>query len=233
MDDCSPRVSVVVPAFEAARFLDEAIGSIRTQTHAVDEVVIVDDGSTDETLAIAHRLAATWTAVRVIAQENRGPSAARNAGLSEVEGDLVTFLDADDRMVSDRIAAQVGYLHAHPEIDVVFGQKQDELEPGAVAPVAHADRPAGARPDYVISMMVRREALERVGGFDPERRLSEEYDWLSRATAAGFRFAVIEQVLVRRRLHGANLTQDVPVESPRNDLLRIMRARVDERRGIQ
>ena len=232
MDGDSPSVSVVVPAFEAARFLEEAVGSIRAQTRPVNEVIIVDDGSTDETLAIAHRLAAAWTAVRVVSQENRGPSAARNAGLSTASGDLVTFLDADDRMVTDRIEVQVAFLAAHRGIDIVFGQKRDELEPGAVAPAAHADRPAGARPDYVISMMVRRAVLDAVGGFDPERRLSEEYEWLSRATAAGFRFAVIEHVLVRRRLHGGNLTQDVPAESPRNDLLRIMRARVDERRSI-
>lgn len=231
MAGAAGSVSVVVPAFQAARFLPEAIGSIRVQSHPVDEVVIVDDGSTDGTLAVARELAASWPAVRVLLQANGGPSAARNAGLAVATGDLVTFLDADDRMVSERIAVQVGYLREHPEIDIVFGQKRDELEPGATAPVSHADRHPRARPDYVVSMMVRRDALERVGGFDPGRRLSEEYEWLSRARAAGCRFAVIDHVLVRRRLHGDNLTQEVPAESMRRDLLSIMRTRLGERRS--
>ena len=224
-------VSVVVPAFQAAPFLEEAVASIRAQTHPVQEVVVVDDGSTDETLAVARDLAAGWPAMRVLTQPNGGPSAARNAGLGVATGDLITFLDADDRMVHERVALQVDHLRRRPEVDIVFGQKSDELETGVDAPVSHAARPRGARPDCVLTMMVRREVFSEVGGFDPGRRLSEEYEWLSRAQAAGRRFSVLDHVLIRRRLHGGNLTQAVPAAIMDTQLLAILRARIGDRRS--
>ena len=226
----APSVSVVVPAFQASAHLGDAVASIRAQTHPVDEVIVVNDGSTDGTGDMARDLAARWPAVRVLAQANAGPSAARNAGIAAASSDLITFLDADDRMVPERVAVQVRHLRENPGLEIVFGQKRDELEAGARAPVSHAGRHRGARPDYVISMMVRRAVFADVGGFDPGRRLSEEYEWLSRARAAGHRFAVIDHVLVRRRLHGANLTQSVPSATMDRQLLGILRARIGERR---
>ena len=226
------RVSVVMPAFQASAFIGDALDSIREQTHPVDEVIVVDDGSTDDTRRLALGVAASWPAVRVLGQPNAGPSAARNTGIAAATGDLVTFLDADDRMVPDRIAVQVAHLDRNPADDIVFGQKRNELEVGAAPIASEAARDPRARQDYPISMMVRREVFARVGVFDPGRRLAEEHDWLSRALAAGHRLSVIDHVLVRRRLHGANLTQDVPAETVDTQLLEILRSRIADRRRI-
>ena len=225
-------VSVVVPAFQASAFLHDSLASIRDQTHPVDEVVVVDDGSTDETRRLALDFATSWPAVTVLSQPNAGPSAARNTGIAAAAGDFVTFLDADDRMVPERVEVQVDHLERNPGDDIVFGQKRNELEPGAEPIVSEAARNPLARQDYPISMMVRREVFARVGVFDPGRRLAEEHDWISRALAAGHRLAVIEHVLVRRRLHGANLTQTVPVATMDVQMLTILRTRINEHRRM-
>jgi hypothetical protein len=147
-----------------------------------------------------------------------------------VTGDLVTFLDADDRMVPERVAIQVAHLEAHPEHDIVLGQKQDELESGAIAMPYEAAR-RRHRQDCMMTMMVRRAVFARAGLFDVELRLSEEQEWLSRALAAGATLSVIEETLVRRRVHGRNLTQGVAPETVDATLLTALRARLRERRG--
>jgi glycosyltransferase involved in cell wall biosynthesis len=228
----APTVSVVIPAYQAAPFLEEALDSVRGQTRPVDDVVVVDDGSTDGTLALAERLAAAWPALRVRSQPNSGQSAARNAGIALAGGELVTFLDADDRMVPERIAVQVAYLEAHPEVDIVLGQRRDELEPGAVPMPTEASLDPRRRRDYITSMMVRREVLARAGGFDTGLRIAEEQEWLSRALARGARLGVVEHVLVRRRLHGRNLTQEVAPEVMDATIFAALRARLRERRGV-
>jgi glycosyltransferase involved in cell wall biosynthesis len=226
----APTVGVVIPAYQAAAFLEDAVESIRLQTRPVDEVVIVDDGSTDGTLAVAEGLATSWTAIRVLSQANGGPSRARNAAVEVVAADLVTFLDADDRMVPERVEVQVAYLDAHPEVDIVVGQKRDELEPGALPNPYEASRDRRRRQDCMMSMMVRRAVFARAGGFDPALRLGEEQEWLSRALARGARLRVIEHVLVRRRLHGRNLTQTVPPEVMEATIFSALRTRLRERR---
>lgn len=227
----APSVSVIVPAFQADTFLQQAVESILAQTRPVHEVIVVDDGSTDATPAVAARLAEEWPCVTVLTQENRGQSAARNAGIECATGDLVTFLDADDRMVLERVEMQLGHFAAHPGVDIVIGQKRDELEAGATPIPYEASRDRRIRPDYVMSMMVRREIFSRAGLFDVGLRLAEEQEWLSRALARGARLAVIEHVLVRRRLHGRNLTQTVAPEEMDATIFATLRARLRERRG--
>ena len=224
-------VSVVIPVFDGARHLGEALSSVREQSRAPGEVIVVDDGSEDASGELTARLAAAWPTLRLVRRsENGGPSVARNDGVAVARGEFVTFLDADDRMTPQRLALQIAHLGAHPETDVVFGHEWIELEPGAVPPDWLRGLTAGVPNPYVMSMMIRRAAWETVGGFDPALRLAEDTDWLSRATAAGLGVATIGDVLVRRRLHGGNLTQDVPLEVVRRSLATVLRARIADRR---
>jgi glycosyltransferase involved in cell wall biosynthesis len=114
-----PLVSIVVPAFNAAAFLEEAIESVRAQDWRNWELIIVDDGSTDETAAIIARQ--DDSRVRALSQSNSGVSAARNAALDVATGDFVTFLDADDRLLAGSLACRVQYLVANPAVDIVNG----------------------------------------------------------------------------------------------------------------
>jgi glycosyltransferase involved in cell wall biosynthesis len=116
----SPLVSVIIPAYNAERYLIEALDSVRAQGHRPLEVIMVDDGSTDGTAGVV----AQYPDVRYVYQANRGPAAARNAGLRLAQGDLIAFLDADDVWSDDKLAVQLTLLSARAESQIVLGRLQ-------------------------------------------------------------------------------------------------------------
>jgi len=113
----SGLVSVIIPCYNQAHFLDEAIESVLTQTYPNREIIVVDDGSTDNTAEVAGR----YSAVRHIYQENAGPSAARNTGVTKSRGEYLVFLDADDRLLPEALEIGVDCLRQHPECAFVSG----------------------------------------------------------------------------------------------------------------
>src|SRR5262249_33723155 len=139
----SPLVSVVVPFFDAHRFLAEALTSVLAQGYTSLEILLVDDGSTDGGAdSIAHLLV-TDARIRLLRQwPNQGPAVARNRALRQARGTFVAFLDADDLMVRDRIAFQVDYLETHSGVDVVLGEADYFTEAGIDLPHWHRNRPA-------------------------------------------------------------------------------------------
>jgi hypothetical protein len=116
-----PRVAVIVPAYNFERFIADALDSVIAQTYGQWECIVVDDGSTDGTAAVAERYAAADTRIRCLRQPNRGVSAARNLALRSTTAEFVQFLDADDLLVPWKLAAQVDFLDAHPETSIVYG----------------------------------------------------------------------------------------------------------------
>ncbi|HEU5321302.1 MAG TPA: glycosyltransferase family A protein, partial [Methylomirabilota bacterium] len=115
----APAVSVVIPTFNCAPFVAEAVESVRAQTWADLEVVVVDDGSTDDTARVLEPYRQSG-AIRYLRQDNRGPSAARNAGIRAARGRYVAFLDADDTIPPSSIERRLRFLDAHPDVAVVF-----------------------------------------------------------------------------------------------------------------
>src|SRR3954469_22016354 len=116
-----PAISVIMPAFDAAAYLHVAVESVLAQTFSDLELLIVDDGSTDGTVAVAERYAARDGRVRVLRQANAGPGPARNTGFRAPTGDIFAFLDSDDEWDETFLAAQLAVLSARPDIDVVIG----------------------------------------------------------------------------------------------------------------
>jgi glycosyltransferase involved in cell wall biosynthesis len=220
-----PLVTVVVPAFEAGGFLAASLASVLAQDWRPLEALVVDDGSTDGTAAVADAIAGQAPEVRLVRRpRNGGAAAARNAALALARGDLVTFLDADDRMTPGRLAFQVRFLAEHPDADVVVGAQAVEVDPG-VEPPGWMRLPPERRPrHYPMSMMARRAAFDTVGPFDAALRVGSDADWLFRASAAGVRIALVDRVLVHRRLHGRNLTYRS--EDLRRALLGSLRRRI-------
>lgn len=117
----NPRISVIIPCYNQARFLPDSIHSLMTQTFADWECIIVNDGSTDNTANIAEKLSQTDSRIRVINQTNRGLSGARNSGLKAANGEILQFLDADDMLERDKLRVQIEFLDANHDIGIVFG----------------------------------------------------------------------------------------------------------------
>ena len=141
MTAASPMVSVVIPVFDAGGRLLEAIASVERQRYEPLEIVVVDDGSTDDTPALIESLGPR---VRALRQPNAGPAAARNRGLAAARGELFAFLDADDLWPDRKLQRQVAALATAPDVDVVLGRVSYLPESGGVAPELRWDDPEGA-----------------------------------------------------------------------------------------
>ena len=201
-------VSIIMPIHNAAPYLDDAIASVVAQTHAAWHLHLVDDASTDDSRQIAQARAGGNEAIHLVRLgENVGPAAARNAALSEAKGEFVTFLDADDLMPPSRLEIQIQYFASHPAVDVVVGAEESIIEPDAAPSLVRRRRQTEDARFYPMSMMVRRPALDRVGGFDPSYRVGEDLDWLFRAGRAGLVIATLPNVLTMHRIHAHNLSE--------------------------
>lgn len=188
------RLSAIIPAYNCARYLAEAIASALAQDSVDLEVVVVDDGSTDDTQSI---LASFGDRIRTLRQENRGLPAARNTGILASRGELIAFLDADDTWERDKSRKQLAYLEANPACGLVFCDVFRMDESGRrIAPVLGdkaKEVPTGRCLErlflgnfvLVPGVVVRRDVLERAGPFDESLRSVEDYDmWLRIAAIA-------------------------------------------------
>src|SRR5208283_1298567 len=192
-----PFLSVVIPCYNAARLLPEAVASVRAQQYEPLEILIVDDGSTDATPQMAPGLAPE---VRYFRQENRGPSAARNLGLRQARGELIAPIDADDLWPEGRLDLQVSRLLAEPELDLVSGRVRYVELPGGRIPDLQfegADRILSGI--YIGAAVYRRRAFERVGLYDESMRYGEDHDWFLRAREAGLKMLVLADVTLLYR----------------------------------
>ncbi|HET7010124.1 MAG TPA: glycosyltransferase [Anaerolineales bacterium] len=206
-------VSVIVPAYNQDRYLAAAVESALAQTHAELEVIIVDDGSTDQTAAIAHGF--TDRRVRILSQDNRGLPAARNAGIDGSWGRFITFLDADDLFLPNKISLLLDALQMSPEGGLAAGQ---------AIPIDEAGQPAGTlfdrglpedgadlllgNPLHVGSVLLRRSWLETVGGFDESLHSYEDWDLWLRLARAGCPMRWIAQPVSLYRFHSRQMTRD-------------------------
>lgn len=232
-----PLVSVVIPACNAERYIGGAIESVLGQTYAPLETIVVDDGSSDETAAIA----AGYPEVRLIRQENRGPAIARNRGFDACEGEIVAFHDADDEMIADKLEVQVGCLLADEGVEIVVGEQEVIVEPGAELPfwvegstaqIGMPPRPAELADEPLVhpmTMVMRREVFGLVGGFDEAMRPAEDLDWIFRAAEAKVEIARLPNVVLRRRVHPDSLTQDDA--AAKRAFFRVFKARIERHRA--
>ncbi len=203
-------VSVIIPTYNHAHYVAAAVQSALDQTRVPEEIIVVDDGSTDDTADV---LAQFDAPVRVVYQENQGRSAARNRGLDEARGDAIVFLDSDDLLATDSIERRVAVLESSPEVDVVYGDMI--IIDGAGRPQGvHRDYMPGDRPSgdifadlalrcfILMPAMIRRTALAGLR-FDESLAQCEDYD-LWRRVAANSRFFYADQPVAYYRIHDSN-----------------------------
>jgi glycosyltransferase involved in cell wall biosynthesis len=209
----------VIPCYNQAHFLTEAIESVLSQTYPNFEIVVVDDGSTDETSEVASRYAQKHhqhhQQVRLIRQENQGLSGARNTGIRHARGEYLVFLDADDRLLPRALEAGVEQLEAHPECAFVSGHCRWITSDGLPLTGWKQDRVEGdpylellrGCPIFVPAVMYRRAVFESVGDFDTSFKASEDYDLYYRI-ARKFPIYCYDTLVAEIRRHDANMTHN-------------------------
>lgn len=226
----APLVSCIVPCFNGAQYLDDALRSILAQTHRRLEVIVVDDGSTDGSAAVVRR---HGDAVRYHRQDNRGPGSACNTGVTVARGDYIAFLEQDDLWLPDKTRRQLEEFAKNPQLGYCVGHVQNFWVPELVAEAErYRDHPVMRPvPGYVVqTLMVRRDVLRRVGRFDETFHFAFASDWFLRASECGAAGALVADVLTRRRLHENNFSRRNRAAS-HDQFLHVVKAALDRRRG--
>jgi len=197
-----PLVSVVVPAYNAEKYLGKCLESLLGQTYSNLEIIVVDDGSTDSTAAVAKSFN-----VRYLHQENQGVGVTMNVGFKAATGDLIASLDADDLWEPLKIEEQVECLSSQPTLDMVFGHMEQFVCPSAENPdQLIIPEHTKVLPGYSsTTILVKKEALLRVGLFRTDLQYGGFIDWYNRASDLGLQHKMLPQVLAHRRVHESNL----------------------------
>ena len=204
-------ISVIIPAWNRAREVCRAIDSALAQTRPPLEVIVVDDGSTDETPEV---LARYGDRIRALRQENQGVAAARNAGIAAARGDLLAFLDSNDAWLPRKLELQAARIDADPELGLVHcgvdfegsGIRLDGIEGSVASEILRLDRSVIIA--HGSGVMVPRRVAEEVGGFDARMRVSEDWDFCYRV-AARYRIGFVAEVLVLHARHPTGLQNDI------------------------
>jgi glycosyltransferase involved in cell wall biosynthesis len=220
-------VSVIVPLYNCARYVGEALDSVQRQTHKSIETIVVDDGSDDGGGDIARG----FPSVRYVRQERAGTGPARNRGVGMARGTFLAFLDADDRWVPRRLEDQMSVLAADPTVDCVFGHVREFVSPEIDEEARGRIRPPTDRaPGFMTpSMLIRREAFDQVGPFAARFRVGVDLDWYARLTEKGLEIRLIPEIVWERRLHAHNSWQRE--RESRGDVARVLKAALDRRRS--
>ncbi len=201
----SPTVSVVIPAFNAGKYLDESIGSVLGQTFSDLEIVVVDDGSTDRT---ADLVRAYGGPVRYHHQSNHGVGHACNRGASLARGEFLAFQAADDLWAPTKLERQLDAFRRQPDLDMAFAHVLQFVSPELTdAERARVHCPVQPMPGYLAAaMLVRRVAFEKVGPLATHVQIGDFIDWYDRARTSGLREIMLPEVLLKRRIHTTNLS---------------------------
>lgn len=210
----APTVSVIIPAYNSAEVLGEAVDSVRRQSYRDFEVILVDDGSTDETPAVIQDIAAGWDKVRALRIEHTGLAAARNRGVAEMTGQWIALLDADDLWLPEKLQRCMGYLAEHPDTSIVYTPMAPIRQDGT--PMTGHSKPCHAgqlteklfRSIFVHdpAAVFHRRVIDTCGGFDESLPVCVGHEfWLRVSTM--FEFGLIDEPLALRRWSEESLTR--------------------------
>jgi glycosyltransferase involved in cell wall biosynthesis len=223
-----PLITAAIPVRDGEAYLAEAIESVLGQSLSCDQLIIVDNGSTDRSAEIA---AGFGPAVEVVREPRPGIGAARNAALRAARGDYFAFLDADDLWEPRKTALQFAAFEAEPGLQLVFGHVRQFVSPDLAAGEAEGLRvPADPQPgQHIGAMLARRTAIEAIGPWPDDVRVSDGLTFLLRARELGLEEAMLDETVTRRRVHGGN--HSIHNRDERAEFARHLKRSLDRRRG--
>lgn len=220
-----PLVSCIIPVHNGARFIAQAIESVRAQQDCALDMIVVDDGSTDASADIA----AGYNGTRIIRQARGGVAAARNAGLAAARGTHIAFLDADDLWLPGKLSAQLAALNASPEADYCLTLVR-HVTTGPDGNLPEDEHAGEVKLGQLMQcLLAPRATFETVGGLSTETATRADQEWFLRASGLGINRVVVDQILTIRRIHGGNhsLTQ---ADRVLDDFLLIARRNLERKR---
>ena len=201
----SPLFSVVVPCYNCEATLAATVGSVLAQSLREFEIILVDDGSTDGTLALAHDLARGENRIRVLSQTNAGVSTARNCGIVAARGAFIALLDSDDLWVADYLRIHLARLREDPRLGVSFSPVRFIEADGAVTNERSRPKLEGFAPADILStnpcttcstMVIRKAVFDEIGMFRESLRRAEDQEWLFRVALSAWRITGVDELLV-------------------------------------
>lgn len=212
-----PRVSVIIPAYNSSEHIGSAIDSVLHQTFKDLEIIVIDDGSTDNT---AELISMKYPSVRYLSKENGGASSARNLGVKISSGELIAFLDSDDEWHRDKLSAQVALMAKYPTADMC----RTLVDERPMCSEPHIFKADSRLPPHRISqefsesfqnpyfatsaIMVRKKAFDRVGGFDTSLKIAEDVDFYLRVLAESPILPIVTRVALNKRTVPGSLGED-------------------------
>lgn len=226
MSSSNPLISVIIPAYNAEKYLKEALESIIKQNYDPLEIIFVDDGSTDNTAKIVREFGHN---IIYVYQENSGPSVARNTGLKVANGEYITFLDADDFWHDNHLKNLLNCFNKNPNLEVAMGliqlillnqdQEGNSFFKEFSRSTANVNLAAG---------LYKKSIFEKVGYFDPKLRSADDVDFYLRIKEAGIKIEMIDNTSLYYRIHNSNLSKDRA--SSKSDFLKAVKISLDRRR---
>lgn len=225
MPSSLPLVSCIVPVHNGAEFLADALGSIVEQDYPAIEVIVIDDGSVDDSVEVAQ----SFEQVRLFQHANCGNAAARNRGIDVAQGEYLAFLDQDDLWARDKISCQVEAMQANPELLYCYGMTEFFLQQQP-SPAWFQDKllegsHAGFGPGVLLA---HRLAFERLGRFDENLNTTSDVEWFVQATEQAAPCKMLPQVMLRKRVHDAAQSSKTRMYHP--ELLKVLRRSIARRR---
>lgn len=215
----NPQVSVIIPAYNGERYVQQAIASVLHQTYRDCEIIVIDDGSTDSTRQVVQQYG---DKLRYLYQDNQGVAAARDRGVLEAKGKLIAFLDQDDFFLPDKLAAQVACFETHSSLVGIVhsgwrivnqqGEAISDIEPWYGLPDLNLRAWVLWKPVFLGAMMFRRDWLEFAGGFNPRYHQTDDVDLVLRLALMGCEAAWVPQTTVCYRQHESNASLNTPLQ---------------------
>lgn len=203
MSNTTPLISVIIPLYNHAPYIQEAITSVLSQGIEKIEVIVIDDGSTDNFEDKINDF--NDPRVRLIKQPNSGAAEARNNGIRNANGEFIAFLDADDTWATNKLKLQLEALINRNDVNMVFGQVKEFYDSSING---HADLQKGVKTFvgyHSSALLISKSDFLRVGDFQPKWKVAEFIDWYDRAKHVGLTEIVLPDVLAYRRIHAGNL----------------------------